>query len=71
MTMTGFTKSAAIVLCAAVLISNAQENCKSCNEGSIKVSLKYFCKFLKELKSFLNIIFIISMADIQSLNILF
>ena len=53
-TMTGFTKSAAIVLCAAVLISNAQENCKSCNEGSIKVSWKYFCKFLTEFKSFLN-----------------
>ena len=52
--MTGFTKSAAIVLCAAVLISNAQENCKSCNEGSIKVSLKHFYKFLKEIKTHRN-----------------
>ena len=34
--MTRFTKSAAIVLCAAVLISNAQEN--SDFESEIKVS---------------------------------
>ena len=42
--MTRFTKSAAIVLCAAVLISNAQEN--SDFESEIKVSQINFMNFL-------------------------